>query len=88
MIVSGLDERNVDDVTNMLARTAPYGEGILTLGPAPAPMALLRGRHRRRLLLKVDKGISIQKVLRAWLEPLKIPSNVRVQVDVDPYSFL
>lgn len=88
VIVSGLDERNVDDMTNMLARTAPYGEGVLTLGPAPAPMALLRGRHRRRLLLKVDKGISIQKVLRGWLEPLKIPSNVRVQVDVDPYSFL
>lgn len=88
VIVSGLDERNVDEVANALGRTAPYGEGILTLGPAPAPMALLRGRHRRRLLLKVDKSISIQKVLRAWLEPIKIPSNVRVQVDVDPYSFL
>ncbi|MDA0703136.1 MAG: hypothetical protein O3A96_07850, partial [Proteobacteria bacterium] len=61
---------------------------ILVLGPAPAPLALLRGRHRRRLLLKAPKGRAIQPLLRGWMEAVQCPASVRVQVDVDPYSFL
>ena len=58
------------------------------LGPAPAPLSLLRDRYRRRLLVKVDRDVDVQAVLRAWIEPLKFPSRVRVGIDVDPYSFL
>jgi primosomal protein N' (replication factor Y) (superfamily II helicase) len=58
------------------------------LGPAPAPLAVLRGRHRRRFLLKTRRGINIQAVLREWVGKVKVPASVRVQVDVDPYSFL
>jgi primosomal protein N' (replication factor Y) (superfamily II helicase) len=49
---------------------------------------VLRGRHRRRFLLKVKREVNIQAVLRQWLAKVKVPTNVRVQVDVDPYSFL
>jgi primosomal protein N' (replication factor Y) len=60
----------------------------MVLGPAPAPMALLRGRHRRRLLLKVRKDVAIQPILRSWLGQVKVPRGGRVDVDVDPISFL
>jgi primosomal protein N' (replication factor Y) (superfamily II helicase) len=61
---------------------------VQVLGPAPAPLAILRARHRRRFLVKVGKGVAVQPVLREWLGRFKVPSSVRVQVDVDPYSFL
>jgi primosomal protein N' (replication factor Y) len=49
---------------------------------------VLRGRHRRRFLLKARRNVNTQAVLREWLARVKVPSSVRVQVDVDPYSFL
>jgi primosomal protein N' (replication factor Y) len=58
------------------------------LGPAPAPLALLRGRHRRRLLLKAARSVNVQKTARRWLAALQKSPRVRVQIDVDPYSFL
>ena len=58
------------------------------LGPAPAPLAILRGRHRRRLLLKVRRDVAVQPILRGWLALVKVPASARVDVDVDPISFL
>ena len=58
------------------------------LGPAPAPLAMLRGRHRRRLLLKARRDVAVQPLLRDWLSRVEVPNAVRVQVDVDPVSFL
>jgi primosomal protein N' (replication factor Y) (superfamily II helicase) len=88
LIVSGPFEDAVDRVARALGRKAPRGEGIEVLGPAPAPLALLRGRFRRRLLLKTARGVNIQALLRRWLDSVETPSSVRVQADVDPYSFL
>lgn len=88
LVVSGPDGPKVDQVAAALGRAGPRGAGIQVLGPAPAPLAILRGRHRRRLLLKVAEGVAIQGVLRGWLEAVPVPNGVRVQVDVDPYSFV
>jgi len=88
LVLSGPDAETVDGVTRMLARSAPHGEGIQVLGPAPAPLAILRGRHRRRFLLKCRRDIAPQPLLRGWLAPLKLPGSVRLQIDIDPYSFL
>lgn len=88
IVVSGPEERPVEEVAKQLARSAPVAEGLRVLGPAPPPLALLRGRYRRRLLLKADRTISVQKALRDWLSGLKPPSQVRVYIDVDPYSFM
>jgi primosomal protein N' (replication factor Y) len=60
----------------------------MTLGPAPAPLTLLRGRHRRRFLIKADKTVNIQARIRSWLQVTKVSSKVRVQLDIDPYSFM
>jgi len=88
VIVAGPDAATVDRVARELGRTAPSGNGIETLGPAPAPLALLRGRHRRRLLVKASRESNLQAVLDSWLHGVRVPSNVRLQVDIDPYSFL
>jgi len=88
LIVSGAQAAEVDEVCRHLARTAPRADGIQVLGPAPAPMALLRGRHRRRFLVKAPRTVNLQSPLRAWLSAIATPRGVRIQVDIDPYSFL
>jgi primosomal protein N' (replication factor Y) len=88
LIVSAADERAAESLARALARSAPRGDGIEVLGPAPAPFALLRGRHRRRLLLKTRRDVGIQALLRDWLARTEIPRQARVEVDVDPVSFL
>ncbi len=88
LIVSATEERLADQVARALARAAPKGAGVEVLGPAPAPFALLRGRHRRRLLLKTRRDVGVQGVIREWLGRVEIPRNVRVDVDVDPVSFM
>lgn len=88
LVVSGPDAGELDEFTRRLARAAPRAEGIDILGPAPAPLALLRGRHRRRFLVKAARTANLQALLRDWLGRLPPPGRVRVQVDVDPYSFL
>jgi primosomal protein N' (replication factor Y) len=88
LIVSAEDERAADRLARDLGLAAPGGDGIEVLGPAPAPLAILRGRHRRRLLLKTRRDIAVQPLLEAWLAKVSVPGNVRVQVDVDPVGFL
>jgi primosomal protein N' (replication factor Y) len=88
VVVSGTDEADVDHAARALARAAPAGPDIKILGPAPAPLALLRGRHRRRLLLMASRQVNVQKTARQWLAALGASRRVRLHVDVDPYSFM
>lgn len=71
-----------------MARAAPMADDVSVLGPAPAPMAMLRGRTRLRFLVKAGRQINIQAFMEAWLSPMKVPGAVRVSVDIDPYSFM
>jgi primosomal protein N' (replication factor Y) len=61
---------------------------MAVFGPAPAPLAMLRGRHRQRLLVHAARSLDVQDVIRDWLGGLDWSHKVRVAVDVDPYSFL
>jgi primosomal protein N' (replication factor Y) len=88
LIVSGRAADQVDAAARALGRAAPHDPGVAVLGPAPAPLATLRGRHRRRLLLKTPRDANIQAVLRRWLAAVRVPAAVQIKVDVDPYSFL
>lgn len=88
VIVSGEEEGLVERVARDLARAAPVADGLHVLGPAAPPLALLRGRYRRRLLLKTSKALSIQKVLSDWMSRLEPPGAVKIQIDIDPYNFL
>ena len=88
LIVSGDDAQSADEAARDLGRAAPRADGVVVLGPAPAPLAILRGRHRRRLLLKARRDVAVQPLLREWLSRVKLGRGVRVDVDVDPVSFL
>jgi primosomal protein N' (replication factor Y) len=88
LIVSAEAAEDADAVARALGQTAPKGVGVIVLGPAPAPLALLRGRHRRRLLLRTHKDVAVQPLLRYWLTQVRVPSRVRVEIDVDPISFM
>lgn len=88
IVVSGKDEKQVMEVAAALGRCAPQGEEINTLGPAEAPFYRLRGNYRRRLLVRAEKNVNLQKAIADWLACVKIPSTVRVYTDIDPQSFL
>ena len=92
IIVSGRDEAAVEAQVKRMAAAVPRAEQnegrIAVLGPAPAPLAMLRGRHRRRFLVKCRRDVAPQPFVRAWLKGLKWPGDLRLQIDIDPYSFL
>lgn len=62
--------------------------GAQVFGPAPAPIARVRGRHRVRLLVKAARGAPLQAALRDWLAPHRLAGDLRLSVDIDPQSFL
>jgi primosomal protein N' (replication factor Y) (superfamily II helicase) len=86
--VSGRKVAQVMACANKIAAAAPREEKLRVLGPAPAPFAVLRGRTRYRLLVQAPRAVNLSATLRTWLAALKFPRTVRVQVDIDPYSFL
>lgn len=88
IIVSSEDEAEARDAARMIGGTRPDLADVAVLGPAPAPMALLRGRYRYRLLINAKRSAQVQTVIRQWLGGLKFPPGVRVGVDIDPYSFV
>ncbi|MDB5699610.1 MAG: primosomal protein, partial [Alphaproteobacteria bacterium] len=88
IIVSSEDLAEAAETARLIGRTAPQVEGMAVFGPAPAPLAMLRGRYRQRLLVHAARSLDVQNVIRDWLGALEWPRGVRVAVDVDPYSFL
>jgi len=88
IIVSSEDAAAALAAARAIGTAAPHIEGLSVLGPAAAPLAMLRGRHRQRLLVQARRTLALQRVLRDWLGAVPVPGNVRVVVDVDPYSFV
>ena len=88
IIVSSEDNAEAMETARLIGQTAPKAEGFAVYGPAPAPLAMLRGRHRHRLLIHTHRSVELQDIMREWLEKLEWPRGVRVGVDVDPYSFV
>ena len=88
IIVSSEKLEEAVETARLIGRTAPRVEGMQVFGPAPAPLAMLRGRHRQRLLVHARRALDVQDVIRDWLGALHWPRGVRVAVDVDPYSFV
>ena len=88
IIVSSEDQDEATETARQIGRAAPRHDNMAVFGPAPAPLAMLRGRHRLRLLVHAARSVPVQDIIRDWLGTLQWPRSVRVSVDVDPYSFL
>jgi len=89
IILSGSDLAQVFDLGETLARNdgALRQIGAQLFGPAPAPIARVRGRHRVRLLVKVAKGAPLQEAIARWIAPVRPKGDLRLSVDIDPQSF-
>ena len=88
IILSSKFESNLDSFASDISRLAPSFKNVKIFGPAPAPMYFLRGKYRRRFLIKSDKTVNIQKVLIDWTKKINKPSNINLTIDIDPFSFM
>ena len=87
LVISGYDGEAVRAIARALGNAAPAARDVKVWGPTPAFYALLRGQTRERLLVQAARGVDVQAYLKAWLALVKVPTSVRVAVDVDPVSF-
>ncbi|WP_282076750.1 primosomal protein N' [Epibacterium ulvae] len=89
IILSGTDLAQVFDLGNALARAAaPLQQvGAMLYGPAPAPIARVRGRHRVRMLIKAEKTVPLQDAIARWIAPFRMKGDLRLSVDIDPQNF-
>jgi primosomal protein N' (replication factor Y) len=89
LLVSAGERASAEGYARRLAAAAPRAPEVRVLGPAEAPLAVVRGRHRFRLLAKAPRAFDLPAYLRAWLAAAARPKgNVKLEVDVDPQSFL
>lgn len=88
VILSAPSAEQADESAALLGENQPNATGVEVWGPAPAPITILRGRHRRRFLIRSDRNVDLSAFLAAWKERVKLPSAVRVTLDVEPYSFM
>ncbi|MCR9079162.1 MAG: primosomal protein N' [Hyphomonadaceae bacterium] len=88
LVMSAPDAGMAKEIGLLAGKAAPHGEGVTVYGPAPAPISILRGRHRLRFLITAPRDVDLSAYMSAWIGSLKLPSAARVAVDIDPYSFL
>jgi primosomal protein N' (replication factor Y) len=86
VIISGTNKELTEQIAKSLGNARP--RGIKIFGPAPAPLFLLRGRTRWRFLLKSAEKKSLNYAIKRWIFSQKIPKNIKIQIDIDPISFL
>ena len=87
IIISSKSENLLHDVCYNLLEKFPRYNDVKILGPAPAPLSFLRGRYRNRFLIKSPKNTFSQDIVKNWIENTKIPKQIRISIDVDPYTF-
>jgi primosomal protein N' (replication factor Y) len=83
-----MNPQAVDKAAANFAAAAPMTDGVEIWGPAEPPRAIVRGWHRRRILVRANKEIDISAYLRSWKQRVKTPASIRVSIDVEPYSFI
>jgi primosomal protein N' (replication factor Y) len=89
LLISGSDKHATESHARRIAAAAPHDETVRVLGPVEAPLALVRGRYRFRILVKAPRGYDLSAYLREWMERApKKKGNIKLEVDVDPQSFL
>ena len=88
LIIAAPSDQAATEAAAHIGEKAPLAEGVDVWGPAPAPLAVIRGQYRRRFLIRADRNVDLSAFMAAWMGRFKVPSSVRVQIDMEPYSFL
>jgi len=88
VIASGPDAGQLDAFVQGMAQAAPNTPGVAVYGPADAPLGLVRGRRRKRFLVRADRTVDLSAYMAAWRARVRPPGQIRVAIDIDPYSFL
>ncbi|WP_395674161.1 primosomal protein N' [Phenylobacterium sp.] len=88
VIASGPDAAQLDAFARTMAEAAPNADGVEVYGPADAPLALVRGRRRKRFLVRADRAVDLSAYMAAWRARVRPPGAIRLTIDIDPYSFL
>jgi primosomal protein N' (replication factor Y) len=88
VVASGTDPGQLEDFVRAMAQAAPNTPGVEVYGPADAPLSLIRGRRRKRFLVRADRTVDLSAYMATWRARVKPPASVRVAIDIDPYSFL
>ena len=88
LVLSAGDPQRLQTAMQALAASRPHYQGVDVFGPSLAPLGFLRGKHRGRALVRTEKTVDMQAVIAAWIDSAALPPGVRLQVDIDPYSFL
>ena len=88
IILSGVDEASVEKAAKQLGEARPHYRDVSIFGPTAAPIARIRGRYRMRFLIRAPREVNLQKIIQQWLENQRIPSQIFLQIDIDPYSFM
>ena len=88
VIASDVDAARLDTFMRRMAEAAPNAPGVEVYGPADAPLGLVRGRRRKRFLVRADRGVDLSAYMAAWRARVRPPGALRLSIDMDPYSFL
>ena len=89
LLVSAGDKHDAERYARQLAGVAPLHDDVRVLGPAEAPLAVVRGRYRFRILVKSPRAFDMSGYLRDWLSGApKTKGTLKLEIDVDPQSFL
>ena len=88
VIISGEDLKKTEALAKKFVSLAPRTEGVEILGPSEPPIGRLRGRYRRRLLVQAEPMVNLPKYMTMWRGRLRLPSKYKLQIDIDPQSFM
>ena len=88
VIISGEDLKKTEALAKKFVSLAPRADGVEILGPSEPPIGRLRGRYRRRLLVQAEPRVNLPKYMQSWRQRLKLPSKYKLQIDIDPQSFM
>ncbi|MFC3071407.1 primosomal protein N' [Phenylobacterium soli] len=88
VVASDVDAARLDAFCREMAEAAPNTPGVEVYGPADAPLSLIRGRRRKRFLVRADRTVDLSAYMAAWRARVRPKGQTRVAIDIDPYSFL
>ena len=88
IIIESKRESVLKKFCDELANAKPNANGVRILGPVMAQIYQVRGLFRMRFLVAGDEKALLQPFVKTWMARVKVPTNVRVKIDVNPQSFM